>query len=276
MFPGQGTQFPGMGKGLNLDDAIGPELLALMMNGPGGKLDRTINAQPAVLASSIALWDASDLPLPDIVMGHSLGEYTALVAAGAISLKDAISLVKSRASFMEEAQPRHTTGMAAVIGLPLNKVEEAILDADDVWVANINCRDQVVISGKLSSIDKTIPKLKSLGARRITQLKVSIASHCPLMEVAAAKLTDRLKSIDIKKPGCPVIFNTTARPEADPDKIRQLLARQLVAPVRWEACVKGVVFMGINEFIEIGPKSVLAPLVKKIAKDVNVKVKTLK
>ncbi len=275
MFPGQGTQFPGMGCGLDLNGVVGPGLLALMMDGPEDELNRTTNAQPAVLAASIALWNTSKLSLPDVVMGHSLGEYTALVVSGALSLKDAISLVGARASFMEEAQPGHATGMAAVIGLALEKVEEVILDVDDVWVANINGGGQVVISGKLSSIDKAVPRLKTLGARRVINLKVSVASHCPLMKTAAAKLMDSLKSIDIKKPRCPVIFNATARPESDPEKIREILSLQLVEPVRWEGCVEKAISMDVDEFIEIGPKSVLAPLVKRIAKGVSVEAKAL-
>jgi [acyl-carrier-protein] S-malonyltransferase len=272
IFPGQGAQFPGMSKGLKMNDAVDPGLLALMDNGREEDLDQTLNAQPAVLAVSAALWERSGLNEPAYVMGHSLGEYTALVAAGCLLPCDAIELVKKRASYMDSSMPKGSGGMAAVIGLGADDVAEAISPLSDVWIANLNGGSQVVISGSVHSIQAAVPLLKEKGARRVVPLKVSVASHCPYMEKARDALRERLKDMDFEKPACPVVSNVTAKPETDPEHIKALLVSQLVSPVRFEESVRNVAGLGIKRFIEIGPRSVLAPLVKRIVPGSEVEV----
>ena len=274
IFPGQGTQFVGMSKGLDLGPGIGQGLLRLMEEGPLDELSKTINAQPAVFATTIALWEKSELPTPDFVMGHSLGEYTALAVAGVLSRQDALDLVNSRAEFMEDALPLGASGMAAVLGLEVDAVRSAISNVEDLWIANINGGKQVVISGMISSIDKAVPLLKDAGARRVVPLKISVASHCPLMTNASKKLAQVLDAKTLEKPRIRVVFNATAREAQDPAAMKMLLARQLVDPVLWDESVKYVVSQGITRFVEIGPRSVLAPLVKRIYPEAHVEVIT--
>jgi [acyl-carrier-protein] S-malonyltransferase len=253
-----------MSKGLTLDAAVDGGFRMLMDNGPEDDLGQTVNAQPAVLSVSVALWERSGLKDPAAIMGHSLGEYTALVASGCLQAGKAVELVKKRASFMEASRPKGTGGMAAVIGMSEPEVEEAIAGIDELWIANLNGASQVVISGNIRSMDTAIPLLKGKGARRVVPLKVSVASHCPYMDKAREALADYLKGITMKTPSCPVISNVSARPETDPDQLRALLAQQLTSPVRFEESVRAAVALGIDTFIEIGPRSVLAPLVKRI------------
>ena len=274
IFPGQGSQFPGMSKGLTLDSDVDESLRTLMDNGPDDDLGQTGNAQPAVLSVSVALWERSGLKDPAAVMGHSLGEYTALVASGSLPAGRAIELVKKRAAFMEASRPRGTGGMAAVIGMSEREVEEVIAGISELWIANLNGASQVVISGSIQSINTAIPLLKGKGARRVVPLKVSVASHCPYMDKAQEALADYLKGITIKGPSCPLISNVSARPETDPDQLKARLAQQLTSPVRFEESVRAAAHMGIDTFIEIGPRSVLAPLVKRIMPGVNMEVIT--
>ncbi|MCE5273891.1 MAG: ACP S-malonyltransferase [Syntrophaceae bacterium] len=264
IFPGQGTQYSGMSRGLMLDTAVDPGLLTLMDAGPEEDLEQTVNAQPAVLSVSAALWESSGLKAPAVVMGHSLGEYTALIAAGCLKAGQAIELVKKRASFMDTSRPRGEGGMAAVIGLSAGEVEEVISSVGDLWIANLNGASQVVISGNTRSIEAAVPLLKAKGARRVVPLKVSIASHCPYMEDAREALVGHLSGLELESPACPVVSNVTARPETDPECIKALLADQLVRPVRFEESVRSVAGEGISHFIEIGPRSVLAQLVRRI------------
>jgi len=274
IFPGQGSQFPGMSKGLTLDTAVDDGLRTLMDNGPDYDLGQTVNAQPAVLSVSVALWERSGLKDPAAVMGHSLGEYTALVASGSLHVDKAIELVKKRAAFMEASCPKGTGGMAAVIGLSEPEVEEVIAGFSELWIANLNGASQVVISGNIQSINTAIPLLKDKGAKRVVPLNVSVASHCPYMDKAQEALADYLKEITIKGPSCPLIPNVSARPETDPDQLKTQLAQQLTSPVRFEESVRAAARMGIDTFIEIGPRSVLAPLVKRIVTGVNMEVIT--
>ena len=274
IFPGQGSQFPGMSKGLTLDAAVDDGLRTIMDNGPDYDLGQTINAQPAVLSVSVALWERSGLKDPAAVMGHSLGEYTALVASGSLQAGEAIELVKKRAVFMEASRPKGAGGMAAVIGMSEPEVEEVITGVGELWIANLNGAFQVVISGSIHSIRTAIPLLKGKGARRVVPLKVSVASHCPYMDKAQEALADYLKGITMNMPSCPLIPNVSARPETDPNQLKTLLAQQLTSPVRFEESVRAVAGMGIDTFIEIGPRSVLAPLVKRIEPDVNMEVIT--
>ncbi len=274
IFPGQGTQFVGMNKGLDLDSGIGQGIIRLMESGPPDELNRTINAQPAIFATSVALWEKSGLPMPDFVMGHSLGEYMSLVVAGVLSKQDAFDLVRVRAESMENAQPDGLGGMAAVLGLGADVVDSAIRGVEDLWIANINGGRQVVISGMRSSIGMAIPVLKKAGARRVVPLKVSVASHCPLMAKARQSLEMHLDTKDLERPRTRVVFNATAREAQDPGSIKTLLSRQLVEPVLWEDSVRYVVSQGIKRFVEVGPRSVLSSLVKRIYPDAQVEAVT--
>ena len=231
IFPGQGSQFPGMSRGLALDQGIPGDLCALMAEGPADELDRTVNAQPAVLGVSVALWERSGFHAPAAVLGHSLGEYTALVASGCLSPGEAVGLVKKRAEFMDASRPRGKGGMAAVIGLGLREVEETIAQVPDLWIANLNGPSQVVVSGNRESIDEATPLLRDRGARRVVPLKVSVASHCPYMAQAREDLGAYLATVELKEPCCPIVPNASARPETDPGRIRGLLADQLVQPL---------------------------------------------
>lgn len=274
IFPGQGTQFPGMSKGLDLGAVLDSGLLSIMGAGPQEELDHTLNAQPAVLAVSIALWEKSGLDKPAAVMGHSLGEYSALVAAGCLRKDEAVGLVRRRAAFMDASSPAGSGGMAAVMGLSREETADVIAPLKDIWIANLNGGAQVVISGSVRSLSAAVPLLKERGARRVIPLKVAVASHCPYMEKAKISLTEYLQDFQLAAPACPVISNASARPEKDPERIRTLLAEQLVNPVRFEESVRNLVDMGIGRFIEIGPRSVLAPLVKRIVPGLEVEVIT--
>ena len=272
IFPGQGSQFPGMSRGLDLDRSLQRDLCALMENGPEDQLDETVNAQPAVLSVSAALWVRSGLKEASLVMGHSLGEYTALVAAGFLQAAEAIGLVMKRAGFMDASRPRGQGGMAAVMGLSRQDIEQVLSGFSDLWVANLNGASQIVVSGSVQSIQAATPLLKEKGAKRVVPLKVSVASHCPYMDTARKSLEDHLRNIVFRTPSCPVVPNATARPERDPDRIRELLADQLVSPVRFEESILAARAQGIDHFIEIGPRSVLAPLIRRIAPGVKVEV----
>lgn len=274
IFPGQGTQFVGMARGLNFKYPVDRGLVDLMEKGPEDELMRTVNAQQAVFAVTEALWSESGFDKPEMVMGHSLGEYMALVAAGVVSSGDCMSVVKNRAVFMEQASPDGKGVMAAVLGLTYQKVSEAIHEMPDVWVANINEARQIVIAGSSRSVQEAGPVLKEMGARRIVPLRVSVASHCPYMEPARSALGLYLKGVNMGRPVTRIVFNATAQEETDPDRIRVLLADQLVSPVRWEESVLHAARAGIRHFVEIGPKSVLASLVKRIVPGAQVEVVT--
>lgn len=269
VFPGQGTQFPGMSENLDLPDM--PEGLAeLMAFGPEEQLNLTYNAQPAVLGVSIALWEKSDLHSPDYIMGHSLGEYTALVAAGSITLKEALDLVKKRGEFMHSCPGG---AMAAVIGLPEEELSNLVAPFEKVWIANINGAGQIVISGTTDTMNAAVSLLKEKKIK-VVPLKVSVASHCPLMENASNSLFKYLKDIRFEEPSSEVIFNTTARTEHSPEIIKDLLKKQLTSTVRWEESILHAINNGVDRFIEIGPKSVLASIIKRIAPGIAVETRT--
>lgn len=261
-----------MSRGLDLDRSIQGDLCALMENGPEDQLDETVNAQPAVLSVSVALWERSGLKEPALVMGHSLGEYTALVAAGSLQAPEAIRLVMKRAAFMDASRPRGQGGMAAVMGLSRQELEQVLSDIPDLWVANLNGASQIVVSGSVQSIQNATPLLREKGAKRVVSLKVSVASHCPYMDTARKSLEDHLRNFDLRAPSCPVVPNATARPERDTERIRALLADQLVSPVRFEESILAARAQGIDHFIEIGPRSVLAPLLRRMTPGVKVEV----
>ena len=274
IFPGQGSQFPGMSTGLDLRWTGDDALIGLMENGPEDTLRQTTNAQKAVFAVTAALWERSGLDGPAVTMGHSLGEYMALVASRAIPLRECYTLVERRARAMQDAMPGGSGAMAAVLGLPSDDVARLIEPVQHVWVANLNSPGQVVISGDASSVKDAALVLKENGARRVVPLGVAVASHCPLMEPAGKVLREYLKGVRFERPCSWVVFNATAREESDPEKIRENLALQLVSPVRWEDSVRYAADQGIDRFIEIGPRSVLAPLVKRIVPQAKVEVIT--
>ncbi len=272
IFPGQGSQFVGMSHGANLEGVVDQELIDLMEKGPEDDLGLTIHAQQAIFSVTSSLWEKSDLFQPEMVMGHSLGEYMALVAAGVVSSSDGMALVKNRAMFMERAMPEGKGGMAAVLGLSCQDVSSVIEEIKDVWVANINQARQIVVAGSIQAIREAEPLLKAKGAKKIIPLKVSVASHCPFMESAKKALREYLSGVRMAKPATRVVFNATAQEESDPDKIKTLLADQLVSPVRWEDSVRYAGNAGIRRFVEIGPKSVLASMIKRIIPQATVEV----
>ncbi len=274
IFPGQGSQFPGMSAGLDLRWTGDDSLIGLMENGPEDTLRQTTNAQKAVFAVTAALWERSGLDCPAVAMGHSLGEYMALVVSRAISVRECYTLVERRARAMQDAMPGGSGTMAAVLGLSADDVARLIEPVQNVWVANLNSPGQVVISGEASSVKEAAIVLKGNGARRVVPLDVAVASHCPLMEPAGKVLREYLEGVRIERPCTRVVFNATAREESDPEKIRENLALQLVSPVRWEESVRYAAGQGIDRFIEIGPRPVLAPLVKRIVPQAKVEVIT--
>lgn len=288
LFPGQGSQYVGMGKAIadshekaravfsEADDALNEHLSELCFNGPEETLRLTVNTQPAILTTSVALWEAfSELgPQADFVAGHSLGEYAALVAAGAISFSDAIRIVRLRGQFMEAAVPAGTGGMAAVLGLERDLLATICRDVSrengTVELANLNCPGQIVISGLKEGVEIAGEKAKAAGARRVMPLAVSGPFHSSLMEPAADRLRKVLAGISIKRAAIPVVSNVDAQPVELPEAIADALVRQVASPVLWEDSVRWMIAQGVDLFVEIGPGRVLSGLVRKI--DRNVKV----
>ncbi len=284
VFPGQGAQFVGMGKDLyetneaardlfeKANDILGFRITDLMFNGTDEDLRRTDITQPAVFLHSVVLAKAlGDDFRPDMTAGHSLGEFSALVAAGALSFEDGLRLVSARAHAMQKACELKPSTMAAIIGLPDEKVEEVLKGVDGVVVcANYNCPGQIVISGEEPAIDEACKLLSGAGARRALKLKVGGAFHSPLMEPARAELAAAIEKTEFHTPVCPVYQNVDAKPHTDPAEIKANLVAQLTSPVRWTASVQQMVADGADEFTELGPGKVLQGLVSKIDKTVAV------
>ncbi len=284
VFPGQGAQFVGMGKDLyetneaardlfeKANDILGFRITDLMFNGTDEDLRRTDITQPAVFLHSVVLAKAlGDDFRPDMTAGHSLGEFSALVAAGALSFEDGLRLVSARAHAMQKACELKPSTMAAIIGLPDEKVEEVLKGVDGVVVcANYNCPGQIVISGEEPAIDEACKLLSEAGARRALKLKVGGAFHSPLMEPARAELAAAIEKTEFHTPVCPVYQNVDAKPHTDPAEIKANLVAQLTSPVRWTASVQQMVADGADEFTELGPGKVLQGLVSKIDKTVAV------
>jgi [acyl-carrier-protein] S-malonyltransferase len=288
IFPGQGSQTVGMGKELAeqdkkaaavfqaADERLGFSLSSIIFEGPQDTLTLTINAQPALLTTSIALFEKikEAAIVPDYVAGHSLGEYTALVAAGAISFTDAVYAVRKRGEFMEEAVPAGKGTMAAVLGMEaglLQEITEQIsAEGAPVQLANLNCPGQIVISGSREGVDRASQLAKEKGAKRVIPLEVSGPFHSSLMEPAAIKLKEVLDEIEITDASIPVIANVTAEPMTEKEDIKRKLIEQLYSPVRWEQSVNKMIELGVDTFVEIGPGKVLSGLVKKISRDVQV------
>lgn len=279
VFPGQGAQFVGMGKDLyeqsalakeyfeTANEILGYRVTDLMFDGTPEDLKQTKVTQPAVFLHSVisALVLGEDFK-PDMVAGHSLGEFSALVAAGALTFEDGLKLVYARAMAMQKACESEPSTMAAVLGLRDEEVEEVCESIKDAIVvpANYNCPGQLVISGSIEGIDKACVLLKEKGAKRALKLPVGGAFHSPLMQPASEELQAAINATNFKTPICPVYQNVNAYPQTNPDDIKQNLIAQLTAPVRWTQTVKNMITDGADEFIELGPGDVLKGLVKKI------------
>jgi [acyl-carrier-protein] S-malonyltransferase len=284
VFPGQGAQFPGMGKDLyeksalakeyfeKANEILGFRITDLMFEGTPEDLKQTKVTQPAVFLHSVisALVLGEDFK-PEMVAGHSLGEFSALVAAGAMTFEDGLKLVYARAMAMQKACEMEPSTMAAVLGLSDEDVEEVCDSIKDAVVvpANYNCPSQLVISGSFDGIDKACELLKAKGAKRALKLPVGGAFHSPLMQPASEELRTAIENTTFSKPICPVYQNVNAYPQTDPEQIKQNLIAQLTAPVRWTQTVKNMVTDGATEFIELGPGDVLKGLVKKISPEVT-------
>ena len=277
VFPGQGSQFVGMGKGFAevlLDEAnqvLGFDLKKLCFEGPEEELKKTEITQPAILTVSVAAFGLLKIK-PDVVAGHSLGEYSALVAAGAISFRDAVKIVNLRGKFMQEAVPLGQGAMAAVLGADRTKLVEICKAVGNVQPANMNSPDQIVISGKKEAVEEAGKQLKEAGAKRVIPLQVSAPFHSQLMEPAAQKLRDELAKIEIKDARIPVVANVTADYVTSGKEISELLIRQVTGSVLWEDSVRKMIKDGIGSFVEVGPGKVLSGLIKKI--DPSVEVRT--
>lgn len=283
VFPGQGAQFVGMGKDLYENNPLAKELFEkanevlgfritdLMFEGTDEDLKQTKVTQPAIFLHSVILAKTlGDAFQPDMVAGHSLGEFSALTAAGALSFEDGLTLVYKRALAMQKACEASPSTMAAVLGLADEKVEEicASIIGEIVVPANYNCPGQVVISGTNEGIDAACEKLLEAGAKRALKLKVGGAFHSPLMEPAHAELASAIKATTIKSPACPIYQNVNAIAETDPEVIKHNLIEQLTSPVRWTQSVENMIAAGADHFIELGPGAVLQGLVKKVNKDI--------
>lgn len=284
VFPGQGAQFVGMGKNLydenamahdlfeQANDILGFRITDLMFAGTDEDLRQTKVTQPAIFLHSVILAKSlGDEFRPDMVAGHSLGEFSALVSAGAMNFADGLKLVAARAHAMQRACELKPSTMAAVLALPDETVEAVCAEIPGTVVcANYNCPGQIVISGEIESIDAACEKLLAAGAKRALKLKVGGAFHSPCMEPARAELAEAIAATEIHVPVCPVFQNVDALPHTDPAEIKANLIAQLTAPVRWTQTVRNMIAAGATEFVELGPGKVLQGLVSKIDRNVTV------
>ncbi|KJY81183.1 ACP S-malonyltransferase [Vibrio nigripulchritudo] len=287
VFPGQGSQAVGMLAELGeqhevvkntfaeASDALGYDLWALVQNGPAEDLNQTFRTQPALLASSVAIWHVwqeQGFAAPEVLAGHSLGEYSALVCAGVIDFKEAIKLVELRGRLMQEAVPAGTGAMYAIIGLADDAIAKACEEAaqgEVVSPVNFNSPGQVVIAGNKDAVERAGALCKEAGAKRALPLPVSVPSHCALMQPAADKLAEALEAIEFSAPSIPVINNVDVATETDPSKIKDALVRQLHSPVRWTEGVEKMSEQGIEKLYELGPGKVLTGLTKRIVKTLS-------
>lgn len=286
VFPGQGAQFSGMGKDLyessskaremmeKADEILGFRITDIMFGGSAEDLRATRVTQPAVFLHSVCTALCSEsLPRPDMVGGHSLGEFSALVACGAVSFEDALRLVSTRAVEMQKCCEARPGLMAAIIGLDTATVEKICADTEGLVIAaNYNCDGQVVISGEKDAVERACEAMKAAGAKRALPLSVSGAFHSPLMEPARAELAKAIDATEVRAPFCPIYQNVTAAPETDPVRIKDNLLRQLTSPVRWTQSVKNMIADGAGNFIELGPGTVLQGLVKRISGSLGAEV----
>jgi [acyl-carrier-protein] S-malonyltransferase len=282
VFPGQGAQSVGMldgyGDAAEVREVLGlasavlqQDLARLIAEGPAEELSRTVNTQPVMLTAGYAayrLWRGLGGPEPQVVAGHSLGEYTALVAAGALAFEDALPLVRLRAQAMQEAVPQGEGAMAAILGLDDDAVRRVCAESargQVVEAVNFNAPGQVVIAGHAAAVERAVATAKAQGARRAVPLPVSAPFHSSLLAPAAARLKERLASVEVRAPKMPVVNNVDAEAYAEPDRIRDALVRQADHPVRWVECVRAIAGRGVTHVAECGPGRVLAPLVRRIA-----------
>jgi [acyl-carrier-protein] S-malonyltransferase len=287
IFPGQGSQTVGMGKDLydnfpaakqifeEADDALGFKLSEMCFAGDEADLQLTANTQPAILTVSVAAFRAmqsENFPQPDYVAGHSLGEYSALVAAGALNFSVAVKTVRYRGTYMQEAVPIGTGAMAAILGLNLETVENACEEASQEQVcspANINSASQIVIAGNAEAVDRTIEITKARGAKRAIKLNVSAPFHCDLMLPAQNRLAADLQGINFADLTCPIVENVSAEANKTGERVRIALTEQVSKPVRWAQSIENLIGRGVNTFVEVGAGKVLSGLVRQINRDVR-------
>ncbi len=279
LFPGQGSQFIGMGKDHydsnpefakyadQANEVLGIDLKSIMFEGPEEKLKQTEFTQPAIFLHSVALFKTLDAK-PDMVAGHSLGEFSALVACGAVSFEDALKIVRRRGELMQQAGTQNPGTMAAIIGMADEAVEKVCEEATEatgkeVIAANYNCPGQLVISGYVEAVEKAVELAKEQGARMAMMLPVSGAFHSSLMQPALDGLREQLENLEINIPDCPIYSNYTAKPTTDPEEIRSNLLDQLLNPVRWTQTLLNMMEDGAVSFVEVGPGKVLQGLVKR-------------
>ncbi|GAW91074.1 ACP S-malonyltransferase [Calderihabitans maritimus] len=287
VFPGQGSQYVGMGRELAMTFAeaeetysvasreLGFDVADLCFHGPEEKLKQTANTQPAILTTSIACWRVLQREgiRPDFVAGHSLGEYSALVAAGALAFADGVKLVRLRGRLMEKAVPQGKGSMAAVLGLPADEVNRLCQEVGQkglVEPANFNCPGQIVVAGETEAVELFTAKAMEAGARRVVKLPVSGPFHCRLMEPVSEELSRALHKVDFKDPAVPIIANSTADYVETVEEIRKVLVQQVSKPVLWEDSIRKLIADGTKTFVEVGPGKVLTGLIKKIDKNVKV------
>lgn len=277
VFPGQGSQYPGMAKDLyesnevarmmleRANEILGFRITDIMFEGTAEELKQTRVTQPAIFLHSVVMARCLQDFIPDMVAGHSLGEFSALVAAGAIDFEDGLKLVSVRAEAMQKACEMNPGSMAAVLALETEKVEEICSTCEGTVIpANYNCDGQIVISGEKEAVEKACIRMKEAGAKRALPLPVGGAFHSPLMEPARAELAEGIEKTVFRTPTCPIYQNVTALPSADPEEIKRNLLAQLTAPVRWTQSVRNMAADGAEEFIELGPGTVLQGLISKI------------
>ena len=286
VFPGQGAQAVGMGKDLyennadaravfdEMDRVLGEKLSDIIFNGPIETLTLTANVQPAILATSIAMYRAGNYPTPDYVAGHSLGEYTALCAAGAISLADAIKLVRLRGESMQNAVPAGQGAMAVILGLEFDELKKGCETAEDETggvcdIANDNCPGQIVISGANNAIERAMELAKENGAKRAMKLALSVPPHSRLMEPVVDIMKKALDEIEIRTPIVPIISNKTCKPMTDVKEIKDALSYQITHGVRWRESVLEMVNLGIDDLTEIGPGEALIGMTKRTTDKIN-------
>ena len=286
VFPGQGAQYPGMGKDLyensvearelfgKANEILGFNITDIMFNGTADELKQTKVTQPAVFLHSVILAKVLGVK-PDAVAGHSLGEFSALVVAGALSFEDGLKLVSKRALAMQACCEQQPGGMAAILGMEDEVVEKCCNTIDGVVVAaNYNSPGQIVISGANEAIDKACEQLKEAGARRALRLPVGGAFHSPLMEPARVELEKAIAEVEFHTPSCPIYQNVDAQPQSDSEVIKRNVIAQLTAPVRWTQSAKNMIADGIDTYTELGPGNVLQGLIKKVNAEVEVESKS--